>query len=68
MVDVVQTAKADVTKAVTADVAAVKTEVTTVTAKVKAWVAAHVPHAVAAVTGFAVSHFGVISYLVKKFV
>jgi len=61
---------ADVVSAAKADVAAVKTEVTaevvSVRAKVQAWVKAHIPHAVAAVAGFAASHFSVISYLVHK--
>jgi hypothetical protein len=47
-------------------VSAVKVEVATVKSKIKAWVAAHIPHAVSAVTGFAVSHFSVITYLVHK--
>ena len=64
MVDVVQAAKAEVATAK----AAVTAEVTTVTAKVKAWIKAHVPHAISAVTGYVVSHFSVISYLVHKLV
>jgi hypothetical protein len=53
MVDVVQAAKA---------------EAVTVKAKIKAWAVAHIPHASAAAVGFVVSHFGVIPYLVKKFI
>jgi hypothetical protein len=64
MADVVTAAKADVSKVETE----VKTEVVTVRAKVQAWVKAHIPHAVAAVAGFAASHFSVISYLVHKIV
>jgi hypothetical protein len=44
----------------------VTAEVTTVKSKVKAWIAAHVPHAISAVVGYVVSHFSVISYLVHK--
>jgi hypothetical protein len=62
MVDVVQAAKADVATAK----AAVTAEVVTVKAKVIAWLKAHIPHAIAVVTGWVVSHFGVLSYLVSK--
>jgi hypothetical protein len=58
MVDVVSAAKADVSAA--------KAEVVTVKSKIRAWIAAHVPHAISAAAGFAVSHFSVISYLVHK--
>lgn len=50
------------------DAQAVETKAVSIFQKTKAWVIAHVPHAISAVAGFATAKFAIVEAIVKKFI